>query len=313
MKISAGTAVVMTVFATFFWGSNFHATKIALSSLPPWTASVERFILATAGTFAILLLTQGLRWSRLRRNLLPFIILGVIGVGGFTGSLFVGLQTSHPITAALIMATTPISANILEALVNRRAPSADRIVGMIVSLFGTLLVITKGQVLVGHIEFAPGDLLILGGSVGWAVYTVGIRASVVGATPLETTTWTMLFGTIVLGLIAFLVESPATVAFTGSASSYLAILWMGIGGSILAYLFWNVGIAVRGPGKTAILFNFVPIFTLLIEIAMGTMPHFAQIAGVVITIFGVLIAQGRISIPFFSRQQPAGQEKGDER
>ncbi|QRZ14828.1 EamA family transporter [Paracoccus methylovorus] len=81
----------------------------------------------------------------------------------------------------------------------------------------------------------------------------------------------------------------------GSGIGFLAILWMGIAGSVLAYLFWNVGIAVRGPGKTSIFFNFVPVFALMIEITLGTIPHLVQIIGIAITICGVLVGQGLFS------------------
>lgn len=302
MRTSTNTAVILTLLATFFWGSNFQATKIALSSIPPWTASVERFMIAMVAIFVILLIKNKVRWDVLSRNLMTFILLGVIGVAGFNGSLFVGLQTSDPVTASLIMATTPISANIIEAIINRQMPAVDRIIGLIISLFGVSLVITSGQILSGHIEFAPGDLIILAGSVGWAIYTVGTRAFVLNSTPLETTTWTMLFGTITLGLAAFFFENPIQDAAAGSGISFLAILWMGIAGSVLAYFFWNVGIAVRGPGKTSIFFNFVPIFALLIQLAMGTVPYLMQIIGIAITIFGVLVGQGRFSGEVIKRQ-----------
>lgn len=295
MDTSGRTAVIMTLLATFFWGSNFQAAKIALSSIPPWTASVERFTIAVIGTFIILLLKEKVRLEVLSRNFLAFMALGVIGVAGFNGALFIGLQTSSPITAALIMATTPISANLIEALINRQAPATDRIVGMIVSLLGVSLVITNGDILSGHIDFAQGDPIILAGSLGWAVYTVGTRAFVSDSTPLETTTWTMLFGTLALGIMAFLFESPIESVVVGSGVSFVAIVWMGIAGSVLAYLFWNVGIAVRGAGKTSIFFNFVPVFALLIELAIGTVPGIVQIAGIAITIFGVLVGQGRLT------------------
>ncbi len=303
MKTSASTAVIMTLMATFFWGSNFQATKFALESVPPWTASVERFIVAVIGIFTILLIKQGLRVSVLSRNLLAYVFLGVIGVAGFNGSLFVGRQTSSPITASLIMATTPISANIIEALLDRRMPGRDRVLGMIVSLIGVSLVITNGHILSGSITIAPGDLIILLGSIGWAAYTVGTRAFVKDATPLETTSWTMLFGTIALTLAAFAFESPFTAAVGTSTVSFLATLWMGIAGSVLAYLFWNVGIAVRGPGKTSIFFNFVPVFALLISVIMGTVPQGVQIVGVILTICGVLVGQGRFS-GIFDRKFP---------
>lgn len=302
---SERSAVVLTLLATFFWGSNFQATKIALETVQPWTASVERFTIAVIGIFAILLAREGLRFSVLSRNFSAYLTLGIIGVAGFNGSLFVGLQTSSPVTAALIMATTPISANIIEALLNRRAPGRDRIVGMIVSLVGVSVVITHGRVLSSDIQLAPGDVIIFLGSLGWAAYTVGTRAFVRDATPLETTSWTMLFGTIALTLAAFVFENPPEAIFQTSYVSLAALVWMGVAGSILAYLFWNVGIAVRGPGKTSIFFNFVPIFALIIAAVMGVAPQGIQIVGVVSTICGVLVGQGRFSGLFQSKVSKA--------
>ncbi|WP_339378880.1 EamA family transporter [Xenorhabdus sp. BG5] len=54
MKTTPQSAVVLTLIATFFWGSNFQVTKFALASLPPWTASVERFFYAVICIFIFL-------------------------------------------------------------------------------------------------------------------------------------------------------------------------------------------------------------------------------------------------------------------
>ncbi|MEP5376677.1 MAG: EamA family transporter, partial [Hyphomicrobiales bacterium] len=208
MNPSPQTAVTLTLLATFFWGSNFQATKIALESIPPWTASVERFLIAVIAIMVVMVYKGAFRREILARNLTAFIVLGIVGVAGFNGALFVGLQTSNPITAALIMATTPISANIVEALINKKRPDFLRVIGMAISLLGVALVVTNGQIVSGHISFASGDLVILAGSIAWAVYTVGTRVFVSDSTPLETTAWTMLFGTIGLGVMAFAVEVP---------------------------------------------------------------------------------------------------------
>ncbi len=237
---------------------------------------------------------EGLRWHVLSQNFISYIFLGIIGVAGFNGALFVGLQTSNPITASLIMATTPISANIIEAIMNKSFPTCERVIGMLISMFGVYLVITNGRFLSNHVSFAKGDIMILLGSIGWAFYTVGTRSFVKNATPLETTSWTMLSGTVALGVLTFLFESPLQETMSMSGASLFALLWIGVAGSVLAYLFWNIGIAIRGPGKTAIFFNFVPISALLVQILFGFIPQITQIIGVFVTIFGVLIGQGYI-------------------
>ncbi|MGM3173407.1 DMT family transporter [Dickeya lacustris] len=296
MQISSKSAVILTLLATLFWGSNFQATKIALESLSSWTASSERFIIASLLIVAFATLRGQLSFSTLKKNIFPFIFLGAIGVAGFNGALFLGLQTSHPVTAALIMATTPISANILEAIMRRQMPQRIRIIGMAISLLGVSIVITHGKIFAGgSIAFAPGDIIIFVGSLGWSIYTVGTRAMVVESTPIETTTWTMIFGTFILSAIAFIQESPIKTLGSASLSSHLADVYMGIAGSVLAYLFWIIGISTRGPGKTAIFFNFVPLFAIVIQAVLGSMPSYAQLLGAALTIAGVLLGQKKIN------------------
>ncbi|MGP1630557.1 MAG: DMT family transporter [Giesbergeria sp.] len=293
MQTSPRTAIVLTVFATLFWGANFSAGKQALSSMPPWTVSAERFVIAAAIILLYLAATRGIRWGVLHRNGLAFVALGVIGVAGFNGALFVGLQTSQPVTAALIMATTPLSASLVEAMLYRRWPSAIGLAGAAVSLVGVGLVLTNGALLHGGaVTFAAGDPVILLGSLCWAVYTVGCRVYVKDATPLETTAWTIAFGTLALLGFALVFEHPVAAMRTGSMASHLAIVFMGIAGSVLAYLFWTVGIAVRGPAQTALYFNFVPVFALLISIVQGADPGVYRVMGVGVTIVGVVLGSG---------------------
>ncbi|OKO99723.1 DMT family transporter [Xenorhabdus eapokensis] len=293
MRTTPQLAIVLTLIATFLWGSNFQVTKFALTSLPPWTASVERFFYAVICIFIFLAWKEGIRSKVLKQNWWAFIVLGAIGVAGFNGAFFVGLQSSNPVTAALIVATTPISANILEAIINRRLPGLMRVVGMAISLLGVALVITNGELIWGGaVQVVAGDIIIFMGSLGWSIYTVGTRVFVKNATPLATTSWTMFFGAIILVFIAIFVESPVTALSSATFESHLACLYIGIGGSTVAYLFWNMGVAIRGAGKMAVFFNFVPIFALIIQIMRGNIPSLPQMIGVVITIVGVFLGQG---------------------
>ncbi|WP_340608579.1 DMT family transporter [Xenorhabdus bharatensis] len=286
-------AIVLTLIAAFFWGSNFQVTKIALMNLPPWTASAERFAFSVLFIFLLMLSKKKFNIRVFKKNWLAFIFLGGIGVAGFNGALFVGLQYANPVSAALIMATTPVTANILEAIIHRRSPDRLRIIGMMLSLFGVALVVTNGQpMLDSTIHINTGELIIFLGSLGWAIYTIGARTFIKESTPLETTGWTMFFGTIILSIIAVSVESPVSTLLSAPFESHLADFYMGIAGSVVAYLFWNMAIAIRGAGKTAIFFNFVPVFALVIQAIVGDCPSLTQLTGSTLTIIGVLIGQG---------------------
>lgn len=288
-----GAALALSALAAIFWGTNFEATRIVLPVLPPFTAAAIRYVIAAGAILLWLWARQGIAWPVLRRNLLAFAVLGTIGVAGFSGALFLGMQTSSPVTAALIMGTSPLTTNLLDALLLRRLPARLAMLGMAISLLGVALTVGAFS----GARFAPGDILILAGSLAWALYTIGCRRWVRGATPLETTAWTMLAGTLGLILAAFATEAPLAATVHATVTAWAAILWMALPGSLLGFLFWQVGIARRGPGATAVMFNLVPIAALVVAAALGRMPDAAQIAGVALAIFGILLASDRLLRP----------------
>lgn len=286
-------AFLLSATAAIFWGSSFEATRIALHDLPPWTAAAGRFVIAAAAIVVWMGMVERGGWQALRRNAIAFVVLGILGVAGFNAALFLGMRTSSPVTAALILGTVPLTTNLLEALISLRWPSRMALLGMVISLFGIAL--TVGAFSGAHL--APGDPIIFAGSVAWAIYTIGCRRWVREASPLATSTWTMLFGAIALLAAAFMVENPVAALAHASASSCAAVLWMALAGSVLTYLFWQKGIAVRGPAATSVLLNLVPVAALVFAAAFGRTPDVAQVIGMAVAIFGVLLASGRIVSP----------------
>lgn len=287
---SDGGALVLSALAAVFWGSNFEATRIALIDLPPWTAAAGRFAIAAVAIMLWLGLARGISWRVLHRNLAAMLVLGVVGVAGFNAALFLGMETSSPVTAALIMGTSPLTTNLLESILLRQLPSARALVGMVISLAGVAL--TVGAFSGTH--FASGDLLILLGSLAWALYTIGCRRWVREATPLETSAWTMLVGAVALGLAAFALETPVVTLAHAPVIAWASILWMALVGSVLAYIFWQVGIARRGAGATSVMFNIVPVSALVVAAIFGRTPDITQMAGVAVAIFGILLASGKL-------------------
>lgn len=279
-------ALLLSALAAFFWGTNFEATRIVLAEAPPWTAAALRFGAAALAAFIWLALTGGVRFPVLKRNAIAYLALGLIGVTGFNAALFLGMETSSPVTAALIMGTSPLTTTLLDALINRRRPANVVLAGMAISLIGVALTVGAFS----GARFASGDLMIVGGSFAWALYSIGCRRWVKDALPLETSVWTMLFGAAALVLIAFSVESPQQVLGEVSPTFWLASLHMALIGSVLAFVFWQVGIAVRGPAATSVLFNLVPVSALVVAAAFGRMPGWGQVLGVAVAIFGVWLA-----------------------
>ncbi|NUU38746.1 DMT family transporter [Pseudomonas sp. C2B4] len=281
--------------ATFFWGTNFNAGAYIIKQMAPLSASIERFAISTLILLVIFGLLGKLRLSVLRNNLLAFIGLGLLGFTGFSVATFFGLQTTTPINGALILATTPLWTMILAVLLEGERIDRGRAIGLVLGLLGVGLVITRGdiQVLLG-LKVVSGDAMILAGSMAWAANMVGTRRFVKDSTPLETTSFSMLFGVMGLTVLGFMYEDPIASIRHASLAVHEAVIYLAIGGSVVAYLLWFKGIHVIGAARTSIFFNLAPVFTMLVSSLMGVLPNVWQVFGAGGVILGVLFASGMV-------------------
>ena len=293
MKNSLPLAYLGVIIATFFWGTNFNAGAYIIAHQPPITASIERFSLATLALLLFFGLRGQLRLSTLKNNWPAYLGLGVLGFTLFNLCTFFGLQSTTPINGALILATTPLWTLVFGVIWENEKLNGSRIAGLLAGFIGVVLVITKGQIqTLLRLEVSPGDGIILLGSLAWALNMVGTRRLVNNATAIETTSYSMLFGTLALLPLGFIFENPLQSLATASLSVHLAVVYLALCGSLLAYLLWFNGLEKIGSVRTAIFFNLAPVFTMLVATLTGTAPNIWQLAGAAWVILGVLLASG---------------------
>lgn len=297
IKMKKKITILLVILSTFFWGTNFNAGSIVVSSVSPLTAASERFIIATLAIFVFMIIKDKGNINAFKLNWKPLILLGLCGITGFNLAFFIGLQTTSALNGALIMATSPVTTILISSIIEKHRVSLPQTVGMLISLIGVILVISHGDINnILKLHFTRGDLIILLGNLAWATYTVGCRRFISDSTPLQTTAFTMLFGTI--GIVVFSFYQSDLIKEIEEISTYnqIILIYMGLVGSVLAYLFWNVGIKELGAANTSLFFNFVPVFTLLLAFITGTIPNLLQLAGALLVISGVIYATGSYQI-----------------
>lgn len=297
IKMKKKITILLVTLSTFFWGTNFNAGSIVVSSVSPLTAASERFIIATLAIFVFMIIKDKGNISTFRLNWKPLILLGLCGITGFNLAFFIGLQTTSALNGALIMAISPVTTILISSIIEKHRVLLPQTVGMLISLIGVILVISHGDINnILKLHFTRGDLIILLGNLAWATYTVGCRRFISDSTPLQTTAFTMLFGTI--GIVVFSFYQSDLIKEIEEISTYnqIILIYMGLVGSVLAYLFWNVGIKELGAANTSLFFNFVPVFTLLLAFITGTIPNLLQLAGALLVISGVIYATGSYQI-----------------
>jgi len=284
------TVWLMVIASTFFWGSNFNAGHALAGEVTPLTAAADRFGVAVM-LFLLLRLVQGKAESRLQwKDGLALIPLGIIGVFGFNYAFFTALHTTSALNAALIMALSPMLSLVFSVWLLNTHIKAYQYLGIVLAFIGVSLVITGGNF--GLLHIAVGDAWMLGACIVWSLYSVGCKKFAAHIPSLQLARWTVSVGAIALIIAACLLEQPFTSIPQLSLTTHAILFYMSICGTVLAYIFWLRGVHFLGPDKSAIAFNLVPVFTLIVSLALGTLPNAIQLAGMLLVLIGVVISSG---------------------
>lgn len=280
---------------TFFWAAVFHVAKYAVAIVSPLYAGAWRFLVAAAVLMPLVAMREGWPLATLRRNAPALLLMSVVGVLGFNLCMFYGLRQTSAVNGALIMGFNPALTVALSALLSREPVSARQLFGLLLGLSGVVLVVSRGSWhTLASLSFSLGDLLVLLGSLGWAAYSVIPKRYVHGLSTLQVTGSTIAGGAVLMALCAAVVApdflQPPSLPIAA------AIAFMGLFGSVLAYMWWNQGVQALGAASVAIFINLVPIFAALIGLLLWQAITWAQIWGAALVITGVVCTTGALRI-----------------
>lgn len=277
-----------------FWAGNFIVVKGAIGILPPVGFTFLRYCIAAVTLLVLLRWREGA--IRLPRgDVVPILGLGVIGFGCYQILWPVALQTIPAGDSALLIATTPVMTALLAMATGADTPSAVKLIGAFVSFAGVALVIAAGQGLVLGASLT-GDLLTLVAAACWAIYTVFGSGFLRRHSPLVTTTWAIVAGTLFMAPLGIAQLATADLSRVGPPV-LLAILYSGT----LAAGFANVivfhGVKLLGPTRiTAFQFLVPALAVAMAAIFLAEPIRPIQLVGGLVILAGVALLR-RGSLP----------------
>lgn len=277
------------VLTALMWAAMFHVSHYAVAHMSPLATLAWRFGLAALVFVPLVAWREGWSFDGLRRNALVLAVMATVGVFGFNMGLFYGLKATSAVNGALIVGVTPALTAVLAALIHRRLPSGAQILGLALGLMGVVTVISHGSwTELASLHVASGDALVLGGALCWAIYTALPQRFVKGLSSVQVAASTVIGGAVLM--VGFASATTTDLVQWPSWHMLAAIGFMGLFGSVLAYLWWNDGIKVIGPTQAAICMNFVPLFATLIGLLRGQQVAGAQWLGAAMVVGGVLVS-----------------------
>ena len=273
---------VLLVLSMAFWGVNFPLAQLVGSDIPPLEAATGRFVIAALAMLAVAM-ARGLAVPVLR-HARSLGVIGVLGMAGFNLLFFFAMQHTSAVNGALIMGTNPLVTAILAALVLGERPSLRQLLALPVAMAGVAAVVLGSGV---GAAMASGDGLMLAANMVWAGYNVAVRRLMPAGDAFANTTVMIVWSALALGAAA-LIWGDA-FALPGAVAG-ASLLMVALPGTVLAYLFYNAGIAGVGAGRAALFMNLVPVWAMAASAVFGANPSGSQLLGGAVVVGSVCFA-----------------------
>lgn len=262
-SVKLNVAYIELLLSCILSSGNFVAAKYLGQEIAPLTGAALRFVLASACLMPWMLLQEKRPTRAIVPHLPVLFVLGLTGIFGFNAMLFLGLQHTTASNASLINATLPMMVALLAIPWLRERLSRLQAIGILLSFVGEIYLVGQGSLTnILELRVNPGDLLIIGGVMGSAVYTIVGRKMIRSFSPVAIVAWATVAGAVLMMLFALL--DPAWNDFDRfTPSGVMALLYMTTIGSVAVQLLWYRALAHIEATKAAIFTNITPISTLL--------------------------------------------------
>lgn len=276
------TAIASVVVTILIWASAFPAIRAGLEAFGPVELGAARFAIAGLPAALYLLITRP-GWPT-GHEIWRIAIGGIFFVALYTVLLNIGELTVSAGAAAFIINVNPIITAIFAMLLLNETFSAKAWLGTAISFAGIgLIALGEGE----GFRIDIGALFIFGAALCNTVTTIAQKPLFKTHRPVTVAAWNIVIGALLL--------SPAMPAAAfqvphASAEALFAVIYLGIGPSMIAYATYSVMLS-KFPASRAsnFLYSVPPISTLLGFLWLGEVPGLVAIIGGAMALAGVVI------------------------
>jgi len=262
-------AYIFLILTTLFWSGNFIVGKAAsIFEIPPFTLNFYRW------TFAWLILAPFTiseiieKKNYILANIKLIIVLGITSITIFNSIVYYSLNFTQVISGVLMISTIPVMIIVFCWLFKIEKTNAYQILGVIFSLFGVFIIITKADLFILlNLNFNKGDLWMVVAMFSWAMYSALLRKKKFELSQLS------LLQTIISAGLIFLLPAYLTEAILGYRASVnlpfvLTLTYVVIFPGLAAFIFWIKGISIIGSNRSGIFLHLMPIFSTILAIVI---------------------------------------------
>jgi len=288
-KDRAGIYLLM-LLAPLFWGGAFGSTKHVLAELPPLTVAAVRFLIAGILMTGWVVWRGEWDWAVIRKSWLGLLMLGAFGIFGYNAVFNIGIQYTSAINGALVIVINPVTTSLVAVLFFGERWSKWQGLGVVFSMTGVLIVITRGNLaILQSLSLNRGELMLLGAVLMWTSYAIMGKVVMRRVPPVLATAVSMVTGAVLLTLASL--PENGWVRIPGVSLQVAAeLVYLAVCASFIAFLVFNIGVREIGASKASAYINLMPVCAVLIAALLyGETVTLIHVLGMIFVMSGVLL------------------------
>lgn len=288
---------LLLVLCNLFWAGNYIFGKYVIGEMTPLWITYSRWALALLLLLPIAHYFEKPNWKAVMQHWMPLAVMGALGAAGFNLVLYSALKYTSATNAALVSSMNPGVIVVFSVLLFKEKISIVQASGFIISLTGTMVILTQGNLgQVFQLEYNKGDLLMLVAVLVWMLYSfIGKHITL---PPITATAASTLFAVLLMTPFAF--AQGINIAKI-SPLGITAIIYMVIFPSVCSFIFWNMSVQAIGASQTGVSLNLIPVFTAIISALLGEKITSPQIWGGLLVFLGVYLTTGMLDAIILNR------------
>ncbi|MGL4324813.1 MAG: DMT family transporter [Beijerinckiaceae bacterium] len=252
-------AYVLLAFTALLWGGNAVASRLAIGEISPMMLTCLRWLGVCLVMPVLYRRDIAANAPVLRAHGKTIVLLALLGFTAFNGLMYVAAYSTTAINIGIIQGSIPVLV-LLGALAVYRTPITPlQMIGVMVTILGVFVIAAKGDLaVIKTLAFNFGDMLMLIACVLYAIYTLALRSR----PPLPPLVFftALAVAAFCWSLVLVMWEVQAGTAIWPTWKGFLILIYVTIGPSMLAQIFFMRGVELIGPGRAGIFVNLVPVF-----------------------------------------------------
>ena len=237
------------------WSSSFLWIKIAVQEVSPITLVAFRALFGLLFT-VIVVFIQRVPLPRTLREWLPILLLGITNIAIPFLLISWGEQAIDSAVAAILDSTVPLfTILIAHFLLHDDKMTVPKVLGLLIGFAGVIILMSKDiGVSIGPIL---GQAAVVLACVFYAISLVFARRFTENTSSVLRSAGPLLSSTVIMWLTAFIVERP--IKFPQLPITWIALIWLGVLGSGLAFVLNFYLIHEIGPTRTSMVTYIFPL------------------------------------------------------